>query len=71
MVDNTSNTPQTFEQWLETKTDLTPELRQALIERNSQANVTFTPEGFDRYLAELRAAGENSSSQGITPEQYK
>ncbi len=71
MVDNTNNTPQTFEQWLETKTDLTPELRQALIERNSQANVTFTPEGFDRYLAELRAAGENSSSQGITPEQYK
>lgn len=75
MVDNANNTQQTFEQWLETKNDLTPELRQALIERNSQANVTFTPESFDRYLEELRAAGENSSSNSssseITPEQYK
>ncbi len=75
MVDNTNNTQQTFEQWLETKNDLTPAQRQALIERNSQANVTFTPESFDRYLEELRAAGENSSSNSssseITPEQYK
>ena len=75
MVDNANNTPQTFEQWLETKNDLTPEQRQALIDRNSQANVTFTPESFDRYLEELRAAGENSSSNTssseITPEQYK
>ena len=75
MVDNANNTPQTFEQWLETKNDLTPEQRQALIDRNSQANITFTPEGFDRYLEELRAtkenASQNPSSQGITPEQYK
>ena len=73
MVDNTNNTPQTFEQWLESKNDLTSEQRQALIDRNSQANVTFTVESFDRYLEELRAANRNQkpSSQEITPEQYK
>ena len=74
MVDNAKGgKPQTFEQWLESKNDLTPELRQALIDRNSQANVTFTAEGFDRYLEELRATtrNQNSSSQDITPEQYK
>ena len=68
MADNTN---MTFEQWLESKQNLTPQLRKALEERKSQANVTFTPESFDRYLEELRAVGKNSSSQGITPEQYK
>ena len=75
MVDNANNTPQTFEQWLETKNDLTPAQRQALIDRNSQANVTFTPESFDRYLEELRASDGNNNqtttSSEITPELYK
>lgn len=47
----------TFEQWLEAQTNLTPEQRQALLDHNADAAVTFSPEAFDGYLAELRSAG--------------
>lgn len=46
----------TFEQWLEAQTNLTPEQRQALLDHNADAAVTFSPEAFDGYLAELRSA---------------
>ena len=81
MADNTN---MTFEQWLASKNDLTPQERQVLEERHSNASVTFTPESFDRILDDYRTAASNGSSgqsprgnrasdnsQAITPEQYQ
>ena len=83
MADNTN---MTFDKWLASKNDLTPQERQALEDRHSQANITFTPESFDKYLEEYRGnesntsseqsprgnrAADTNNSQNITPEQYK
>lgn len=52
----------TFEQWLEAQTNLTPEQRQALLDHNADAAVTFSPEAFDGYLAELRSSNTVDST---------
>lgn len=57
----------TFEQWLEAQTNLTPEQRQALLDHNADAAVTFSPEAFDGYLAELRSADIADSAPGKRP----
>jgi len=54
----------TFEQWLKTQNNLTDDMRQDLINHNADAAVTFTPESFDRYLAELRAQSSNGGNAG-------
>lgn len=52
----------TFEQWLEAQTNLTPEQRQALLDHNADAAVTFSPEAFDGYLTELRSSNTVDST---------
>lgn len=68
-----------FEEWLAAQSNLTAEQRQALVDHNADATVTFSAESFDRYLDELRNAPDsntppaqpNNSEQAFTAEEYQ